>query len=121
MRASLPLKGVAPVPLSPPEIVGIVRFEGQSISVFSLSNLIGEPGWNRDPAVLLVIEPTPGQLIAVDCEQIPTPFSVPASRVTAARTQAKDAVFPVVLEGGRRIQFVDLSALLDARNGARSS
>ena len=56
LRACLPLKGVAPVPLAKRGVVGITRWEGKVVAVFSLSSLLGLRGWRRDPSVLLLMK-----------------------------------------------------------------
>ena len=56
MRAALPLKGVTQVPLAPSSVIGILRFQGQVITVMSLASLLGNPGWREDPQTLLVLE-----------------------------------------------------------------
>ena len=40
LRACLPLKGVSPVPLARRGVLGITRWEGRVVAVFSLSSLL---------------------------------------------------------------------------------
>src|SRR5262249_57706996 len=77
LRGSVPLRLVTPVPLSPPHVVGILRFQGQVIAALSLAALLGGRGWRQDPAVLLVVEGPSGDLLALDCEQVPQPLAAP--------------------------------------------
>ena len=44
LRACLPLKGVAPVPQARRGVVGITRWEGKVVAVFSLASLLGSVG-----------------------------------------------------------------------------
>src|SRR5207253_4573879 len=55
LRAAVPLKMVTSVPLSPPHVIGILRFQGQIVTALSLASLLGGRGWREDPAVLLEI------------------------------------------------------------------
>lgn len=120
LRASVTLRGVSPVPLAQADVVGIVRFEGQSVTVFSLAALLGESGWSQDPSVLIVVEPSPGSLMAVDCEQIPQLGTVLQAHVTAAQARAtQEAVVPIATEGNRQLHLIDFAALMRRRGEAR--
>ena len=81
LRAAVPLKMVTPVPLSPPHVIGILRFQGQIVTALSLASLLGGRGWREDPAVLLVVDPGFGRLVALDCERIPKPSGLPHAQV----------------------------------------
>src|SRR5712691_5627605 len=105
LRAAVPLKMVTPVPLSPPHVIGILRFQGQVISALSLASLLGGRGWREDPAVLLVVDPGFGRLVAVDCERIPKPVGLPLKQVEEARSKATGAVAEVTLSGLRQVQL----------------
>ncbi|TMA19216.1 MAG: chemotaxis protein CheW, partial [Deltaproteobacteria bacterium] len=85
LRAAVPLKMVTAVPLSPPHVIGILRFQGQIVTALSLASLLGGRGWREDPAVLLVVDPGFGRLIALDCERIPKPTGLPHALVEEAR------------------------------------
>ena len=115
LRAAVPLKMVTPVPLSPPHVIGILRFQGQIISALSLASLLGGRGWREDPAVLLVVDPGVGRLVALDCEQIPKPVGIPAGLVEEARGPSKGAVSEIVLPGLRQLNLLDLRKLMDRR------
>jgi purine-binding chemotaxis protein CheW len=114
LRAAVPLKMVTPVPLSPPQVIGILRFQGQIITAMSLASLLGGRGWREDPAVLLVVDPGVGRLIALDCEQIPKPVGVPSALVQQARDR-KGAVTELLLPGLRQLNLLDLRRLMDRR------
>src|SRR6478736_4514175 len=86
LRAAIPLRMVTPVPLSSPEVIGVVRFQGEVITAFSLASLLGVRGWREDPAVLIVVERGGGRRLALDCEQIPKPTALPLGIVEAARS-----------------------------------
>jgi purine-binding chemotaxis protein CheW len=120
LRGSVPLRLVTPVPLSPPHVVGILRFQGQVIAALSLAVLLGGRGWRQDPAVLLVVEGPSGDLLALDCEQVPQPVPVPLRVVEEARGRAQEAVVPVGLPGARQINLIDLDRLLASTSEARS-
>ena len=120
LRAAVPLKMVTPVPLSPPHVIGILRFQGQVLTALSLASLLGGRGWREDPAVLLVVDPgMGGPLVAVDCERIPKPVSLPLSVVEAARARATGVVADVRLPGMQEINLVDLRRLLDRRSSEK--
>ncbi len=115
LRAAVPLKMVTPVPLCPPHVIGILRFQGQIISALSLASLLGGRGWREDPTVLLVVDPGFGHPVALDCERIPKPISVPHAQVEEARARSGGAVAEVTLPGMRQVSLLDLLRLMDRR------
>src|SRR5437763_15697135 len=116
LRAAVPLKMVTAVPLSPPHVVGILRFQGQILTAMSLSSLLGGRGWREDPAVLLVVDPgLGGRLVALDCERIPKPVPIPLAIVEQARSRTSSAVIEVTLPGLKQLNLIDLKRLLDRR------
>jgi len=120
LRGSVPLRLVTPVPLSPPHVVGILRFQGQVIAALSMAALLGGQGWRQDPAVLLVVEGPAGDLLALDCEQVPQPLSVPQRVVEEARAHAAAGpVTAVALPGARQLNLIDLDQLLARVSGVR--
>ena len=119
LLGSVPLKLVTPVPLSPPHVVGILRFQGHVIAALSLSGLLGVRGWRQDPAVLLVVEGPAGGLVALDCEQVPQPLAVPRRAIEEARTGATEAVSSLSLPGARQVNLIDLDLLLVRLSEAR--
>jgi len=119
LRGSVPLRLVTPVPLSPPHVVGILRFQGQVIAALSLAALLGGRGWRQDPAVLLVVEGPGGDLLALDCEQVPQPLAVPLRVVDEARVRAHERLVPVGLPGARQLNLIDLDRLLARVSGVR--
>jgi purine-binding chemotaxis protein CheW len=118
-RAAVPLKLVTPVPLSPPEVVGILRYQGQVISALSLATLLGVGGWRTDPTVLLVVEPFAGKLIGLDSEEIPKPCALPAAPVEKAKRRGAEPVTPLFLPASVPIRLVDLAALLETKGWKR--
>ena len=117
LRAAVPLRRVTPVPLSLPHVVGILRFQGQIVTALSIASLLGIKGWSRDPAVLLVVDPGWGRLVALDCEEVPRPVGLSLAAVEEARARGQ---LPVqVVHEGHLIQLIDLKRLLDRRTGAR--
>jgi chemotaxis signal transduction protein len=115
LRAAVPLKMVTPVPLSPPHVIGILRFQGQIITALSLASLLGGRGWREDPAVLLVVDPGFGKLLALDCERIPKPTGLPHALVEEARARAAGAVVEVTLPGMKQVMLIELARLVDRR------
>jgi len=117
LRAAVPLKMVTAVPLSPPHVIGILRFQGQIVTALSLASLLGGRGWREDPAVLLVVDPGFGHLVALDCERIPKPIAVPHVLVEEARARSGGAVCELTLPGMRQVNLLDLLRLMDRRQG----
>ncbi|HMI86661.1 MAG TPA: chemotaxis protein CheW [Polyangiaceae bacterium] len=116
-RAGVPLKHVTPVPLSPADVIGIVRYQGRVITAFSLASLLRVQGWRMDPTVLLIVEPTPGHLVGLDCEQIPKPSTLPLAAIEKARARNRGAVLELLTPGLAQVKLLDLSALLASRMG----
>jgi hypothetical protein len=77
MRAVAPLRLVTAVPLSPPEVIGVLRFDGRVLTAYSLASLLGVRGWRHDPEVLAIVELPDGSLVALDCEQVPVAETIP--------------------------------------------
>ena len=115
LRAAVPLKMVTAVPLSPPHVIGILRFQGQIVTALSLASLLGGRGWREDPAVLLVVDPGFGHLVALDCERIPKPVGVPHAILAEARARSAGAVCELTLPGMRQVNLLDLLRLMDRR------
>jgi purine-binding chemotaxis protein CheW len=112
LRAAVPLRSVTPVPLSPPHVIGILRFQGQIVTALSLASLLGGRGWREDPAVLLVVDAGGGHLVAVDCERIPKPTTLPHVLVAEARSRNPGAVVEVTLPNLKQVQLLDLPRLI---------
>ena len=115
LRAAVPLKMVTAVPLSPPHVIGILRFQGQIVTALSLASLLGGRGWREDPAVLLVVDPGFGRLVALDCERIPKPTGVPHAQVEEARARTTGPVCEITMPGMRQVNLLDLRRLMDRR------
>jgi len=115
LRAAVPLKMVTPVPLSPPHVIGILRFQGQIVTALSLASLLGGRGWREDPAVLLVVDPGFGRLVALDCERIPKPTGLPHALIGEARARAAGPVTEITLPDMKQVSLLDLGRLMDRR------
>lgn len=116
LRAAVPLRTVTPVPMSPPEVIGVLRFQGEIITALSLASLLGVRGWREDPAVLIVIDRGNGQKVALDCEQIPKPVALPAALVDAAKAMQGPLMWAEVT--GRelhQVNLIDVTRLLARR------
>lgn len=120
LRAVLPLSVVTPVPLSPPHVVGVLRFDRRIVSVLSLASLLGSPGWRQDPSVVVVVVGW-GRLAALDCEAIPRALPIGASVVEAARAAHPGGqVVEIVAPGDRhRLNLIDVRQLLELRHEGR--
>lgn len=117
LRAALPLRMVTPVPLAPPEVVGVMRHQGEILTVLSLASLLGVRGWKTDPAVILVVEHARGELVALDCEQIPKPTGLPPQAVAVARGAESGPVAQVMRPGRPPVNLIDVPRLLATRRG----
>jgi chemotaxis signal transduction protein len=111
LRAALPVNRVTPVPLAPRHVVGLVRFEGEPVTVLSLGVLLGGKSWQRDPETLLVVAHA-GHRLGLDCEQVPRPEVVPRAQVEAAGL-SEGALWSEVVDGARRLRLIDLGRLLE--------
>jgi purine-binding chemotaxis protein CheW len=109
LRAAVPLRMVTPVPLGPPHVIGILRFQGQVLTALSLSSLLGGHAWREDPAVLLVVDGGQGRLVALDCEQIPRPLAVPRSVFEEAQGRFRGGLAELALFRLKPLQLIDLS------------
>ena len=118
LRAVVPLRRVTPVPLSRPHVLGILRFQGQTITALSMASLLGIKGWKQDPAVLLVVDPGWGRLVAIDCEEVPRPIGLRSVELEDARAAGGKAVLEVVHDG-HIVHVIELGKMLDRRTGAR--
>lgn len=116
LLAAVPLRRVAPVPLAPPQVLGVVRFEGQVLTVYSLASLLETRGWRQDPAVLLIVQ-VGDRRVGLDCEQVPRPLSLPRQSLEAG-AHAPGASRTVLDATGAPLQLLDLARLLPAP-GAR--
>lgn len=107
LRAAIPLTTVTPVPQAPPHVIGIVRFRGHAVTVLSFAAIFGVGGWRVDPAVLVVIEGPDRRLIAIDCEQIPRPASLPLDAIAMARSAGPGPVIELALPAVGRVMLLD--------------
>jgi chemotaxis signal transduction protein len=112
LRAIVPLKLVTPVPLSPPHVVGILRYQGQVISALSLASMLGVSGWHMDPTVLIVLEVGQGKLVAFDSEEIPKPCPLPLVEVERARKATSSAIAELFIQRTATVHLLDVTALL---------
>jgi len=111
LRGCIPLRLVTHLPLAPSHVLGVVPFQGEIVTAFSLSMLLGGRGWTTDPFVLVLVRLAGGQTVALDCEQIPVQVEIPRSEVDR-RTLVPDAIAaPVVVPGPRVIQLIDIERL----------
>jgi purine-binding chemotaxis protein CheW len=108
VSAAIPLRMVTAVPLSSPEIVGIVRFQGELVSVFSLASVLGGRGWRADPTFLLIIKRRGGGLVAFDCSQIPMATTLPLRAVEEARARSTEHLLDIWSEGSGDVTLIDV-------------
>jgi len=125
LRGVMALRDVRPVPMGPPHVIGLVRYEGALITAFSLAGLVGVRGWRRDPTVLLIITLDTNRVCAIDSETIPKPGVLQIEAVQRARDHASDTARAEVLRAdGSSVTLLDVGALvarttLAARGGVR--
>jgi purine-binding chemotaxis protein CheW len=116
LRACLPLKGVAPVPLAKRGVVGITRWEGRVVAVFSLASLLGLKGWRRDPSVLLLI--AKGDVtVGLDCEEIPRSVQLPFQALAGVALDQAVQALSVPVPGQaqpRLVHWIDPDRLFSA-------
>jgi purine-binding chemotaxis protein CheW len=117
---AVPLRSLTPVPLAPPELIGVVLFQGEILTAFSLSAFLGPTGWKQDPSVLLVVEIAHGNAtrrIAVDCEQVPRALALPQQAVERARfADDRKALREVTTADLRVLHLIDVDCLLAGRS-----
>lgn len=116
--AAVPLRFVTPVPLSPPQIIGIVRHAGEVLPAYSLSALLGGRGWRQDPSILLILE-LGGRRLALDCEEIPRAVALPAGDVEHALATAQGPIARARVEGDT-LHLLDVDRLI-SEAGARDA
>jgi purine-binding chemotaxis protein CheW len=112
LRAALPLRRVTPVPLAPPQVIGVFRWNGVVLTAFSLAFLLGGQGTRTDSSYLIVVERSPGRLIAFDCAQIPLAMTRPARDIELARARTAGPIVDVPKAQGV-LSIVDVGKLLD--------
>lgn len=114
LRAAVPLRRIASVPLAPPEVVGIVRFGGNVLTVYSLAFMLGGQGSRADSNYLIVVDRPGGRLVAFDCAQIPLALTRPAREIELARMRATtQGAVTDVSRGDRVLSVVDVQKLLE--------
>jgi chemotaxis signal transduction protein len=109
LRGCVSLRLVTPLPLAPPHVLGVVRFQGEIVTAFSMTMLLGARGWGQDPFVLVLVKLPGDQTVALDCEQIPVQVEVP--RTDRQALPPGEVVAPVVVAGPRVIQLLDVERL----------
>ena len=122
LRAALPLRRVTPVPLAPPEVIGVLRFSGAVLPVYSLAFMLGGQPSRRDSTHLLVVERGAGRLVAFDCVQVPLATTRPAREIELARARTREGEpLTDVMLGDRVLTLVDvgrLCAVWEKKRGA---
>jgi chemotaxis signal transduction protein len=111
LRAAVSIRAVSSVPLAPPPIIGIVRYQGRLLCAYSLAALLGVKQWARDPSVILIVE-TGGRLVAVDCEEAPRALPLPTRAVDAAVSRGDGARREVVADGRAPVTLLELELIL---------
>src|SRR5262249_42557515 len=111
LRGCLPLRLVTPLPLAPPHVLGVVRFQGEIVTAFSMAMLLGARGWGSDPFVLVVVKLPGDQTVALDCEQIPVQVAAPRSELERPSPPPHEMAAPVMVSGPRVVQLIDVERL----------
>jgi purine-binding chemotaxis protein CheW len=99
-------------------VIGILRFQDQIILALSLASLLGNRACRRDPTMLLVVDTGRGQIVALDCEQVPRATSMPARILEQARQRQTDALGEIHTPDGQVLSLIDLPRLLSSMEGA---
>ncbi|MDP1822323.1 MAG: chemotaxis protein CheW [Archangium sp.] len=111
LRAAVSIRAVSSVPLAPPPIIGIVRYQGRLLCAYSLAALLGVKQWARDPSIILIVE-TGGRLVAVDCEEAPRALPLPTRAVDAASSRGDGSRREVIAEGRAPVTLLELELLI---------
>ncbi len=114
LKAAIPLKSVTPVPLAPPHVIGILRFEDQIIPAMSLASLLGNRACRKDPTVLLIVEVGRGRIVALDSEQVPRANALPARIMEQVLERQAGPLGEIHMPDGHVITFIDLPRLLSS-------
>jgi purine-binding chemotaxis protein CheW len=110
LQAVLPLKRVTPVPLAPPQVIGIVQLPVGMVPVLSFASLT-RCGWKRDPEVLLVVR-SGKRWVGLDLEEVPRERLVPQRVIAQGRPRPEDGHLELLIDGTKRV-LLDLDRLLD--------
>ncbi len=105
------LGNVVPVPSAPTQVLGVYRFQGRFLPVFSLAALLGLSGWRRDPSVLVLVDMKGGELAAFDCEEVPKMRAVPQAWMEAAGAPGAEALKTLVFPGEPALTLIDPARL----------
>ena len=119
LKAVIPLKSVTSVPLGPRHVIGILRFQDQIILAMSLASLLGNRACRRDPTVLLVVDAGRGELVALDCEQVPRATAMPVRLLQQVRERQSGALGEIHTPDGQVVSLIDLGRLLGSVEGAK--
>jgi purine-binding chemotaxis protein CheW len=114
LRAALALRDVTPVPLAPAHVIGVLRWEGKVITAVSLASLLGVRGWQRDPAVLLIVA-CERRLVAVDSEMIPRLATLSRSAIDSGRARRQGPAVEIVGPGGVIVNLLDVGQAMASR------
>jgi len=98
LRATIPRRMVTPVPGAPRAVLGILQFNGEIVTAFSMASLLETEGRAPTP-ILLVVDLGRGHIVALDCEQVPLATTISLSSVRAAHLSA--AAAPPLVSGSR--------------------
>lgn len=120
LRAAIPLRTVTPVPLAPPSVIGILRYDGVTLTALSLASLLSLGGLRRDPAVLLVVELAGGRLVAFDAEEIPRVDMLRESAIRAAVHHPDACLWEVSTDSMQILRLLDLEAVVRRFDGLLS-
>ena len=113
LKAIIGLKLVTPVPLVPAHVIGIVRYQGDIVTALSLAALLRDRSWRADTQFLLIVEPTPGRVVGLDCAEIPLAMALPRQLVASAREREDGAVREVLTPEREVIGILDVERLLE--------
>jgi len=87
LRATIPRRMVTSVPGAPRAVLGILQFNGEIITAFSMACLLGTKSHAPTP-ILLVVDLGRGHTVALDCEHVPLATTMSLSAFRAEHLSA---------------------------------
>jgi purine-binding chemotaxis protein CheW len=86
----VPASGLVPVPLSPPHVLGVVRFRGEVLAALSAAWLAGGGASATEQKAFLVAQSPSGRRFALDCQRVPEPMLLREATQGASRLEVLD-------------------------------
>jgi purine-binding chemotaxis protein CheW len=114
LRGTIPRRMVTPVPGAPRAVLGILQFNGEIVTAFSMASLLETKGHAPTP-ILLVVDLGRGHIVAFDCEHVPLATTISLSAFRAAHLPAGGT--PPLVSGSRPgvLTVVNLQQLVQSQ------